>query len=417
MGLYKNNQPKLLKVEVSEKNVKLRLVLVILLVALGVGLMVYAFHGLITKEPGWYTVELTKGHTELNDELIFNYCIGGSDLSAADEYKQVSTLYATEVSRAYRLFDVHRGYEDVVNLYTINQYPGETFEVDALLYQAFALMEEMDSRILYMGPVFSEYRNLFSSQNEVQAELCDPHTDEETRQYLEQVMAFANDPASITLELLGENRVSLRISEAYRGFLRENGVTEAIDFGWLTNAFLVDHVAEVMISHGFTAGHITSYDGFTRNFDDSGESYAFNIFDRDGQNVYPAAVAQYRGYISMVFLRDYPLSAMDSAVYYAYADGRYATRYADPATGVYKSALPNLVSYAYDRGTAAVAIRMAEAFVADAWDESTVDAMRQNGVYSIWCLDRIVHYNDEAMVLDNLYADETVAYDSAYAGK
>ena len=40
MGLYKNNQPKLLKVEVSEKNVKLRLVLVILRVALGVGLMV-----------------------------------------------------------------------------------------------------------------------------------------------------------------------------------------------------------------------------------------------------------------------------------------------------------------------------------------------------------------------------------------
>ena len=36
MGLNKNNQPKLLKVEVPEKNVKLRLTLVILLVALGV---------------------------------------------------------------------------------------------------------------------------------------------------------------------------------------------------------------------------------------------------------------------------------------------------------------------------------------------------------------------------------------------
>jgi hypothetical protein len=194
-------------------------------------------------------------------------------------------------------------------------------------------------------------------------------------------------------------------------------VPEAVGFGWLTNAFLVDHVAEVMISRGHTAGHITSYDGYTRNFDDSGASYAFNIFDRNGRNLYPAAVAQYRGHISMVFLRNYPLSAMDSAVYYAYADGRYATRYADPSTGVYKSALPNLVSYAYDQSCAAVAIRMAEVFVADAWNEAAVDAMRQNGVYSIWCLDQIVHYNDEAMILDDLYSDETVTYGGVYVGQ
>ena len=414
MGLNKNNQPKLLKVEVPEKNVKLRLTLVILLVALGVGMIAYAIHALVTKEPGWYTVELTEGHTELNDELIFNYCIGSGELSAADEYRKVSSLYAAEVSRAYRLFDVFRSYEDVVNLYTINRYPGETWEVDPVLYEAFALMEEMESRILYMGPVFSEYRNLFSSQSEAQASLCDPHTDEETRLYLETVMAFAADPAAIRVELLGDNRITFHISDAYRSFLHENGVTDALDFGWLTNAFIVDHVAEVMISHGYTAGNITSYDGYTRNFDDSGESYGFNIFDRVENNVYPAAVAQYRGRISMVFLRDYPLGKRDMAVYYAYPDGRYATRYADTVTGVYQSALHNLVSYAYDKSCAEVAVRMAEAFIAEELDEGKLDAMSQKQVYSIWCVDGIVRYNEEAMILSDLYRDETVSYESAY---
>ena len=413
MGLFKNNQPKLLKVEVPEKNVKLRLTLVILLVALGVGMIAYAIHALVTKEPGWYTVELTEGHTELNDELIFNYCIGGGELSAADEYRKVSSLYAAEVSRAYRLFDVYRSYEGVVNLHTINQYPGEIWEVDPVLYEAFALMEKMGSRILYMGPVFSEYRNLFSSQSEVQAAQCDPHTDEETRLYLENVMSFISDPAMIHVELLGENRITLHVAEAYRSFLHENGVTDALDFGWLTNAFIVDHVAEVMISHGYTAGNITSYDGYTRNFDDSGEFYGFNIFDRVGKNVYPAAVAEYRGHISMVFLRDYPLGKQDMAVYYAYPDGRYATRYAHPGTGIYRSALHNLVSYAYDKGCAEVAIRMAEVFIAEELDEGKLDAMSRAQVYSIWCLDGTVCYNDEAMILSDLYTDETMSYQSA----
>ena len=61
MDLFKKNQPKLLKVEVSEKNVRLRVVLVVLLLAAGLSLLAYWFYSLITKEPGWYTVELTEG--------------------------------------------------------------------------------------------------------------------------------------------------------------------------------------------------------------------------------------------------------------------------------------------------------------------------------------------------------------------
>ncbi len=414
MGLFKKNKPTITNIEVSDKNVKVRAVLVILLLALGLGLLSYGIYALVTKEPGWYTIELTEGYTDLNNELIFNYRIGDGEVSAADEHKAVSTLYAAEVSRVYRLLDIYQGYEDVVNLYTLNQYPGETFEVDPVLYEAFSLMEETGSRIPYMAPVFSMYRNLFSSQTDAEAGLIDPHTDEETREYLGQVMAYAADPAMIRVELLENHAVSLYISDEYRAFLREHEITDYIDFGWLTNALIVDHVADVMISRGFTAGNITSYDGYTRNFDFSGEYYGFNIFDRKGSNVYPAAVAQYRGQISMVFLRDYPLSMQDMTVYYAYEDGRYVHRYANPATGIYESSLRNLVSYSYDAGCAEVAIRMADVFISEAFNEGKVEEMSKDRVYTIWCLDETVCYNDEALILRDFYEDETLSYEGGY---
>lgn len=35
----------------------------------------------------------------------------------------------------------------------------------------------------------------------------------------------------------------------------------------MKNAFITDYVADVMIDNGYTLGSLTSYDGFTRNLD------------------------------------------------------------------------------------------------------------------------------------------------------
>ncbi len=414
MGLFKKNKPDRLEIEVSEKHTRFRFVLVVLLLAIGLSLIVFGFYSLITKEPGWYTIELTEGPTHLNEEFFLNYCVGDDKLSASDEYKSVQSLYTVEVSRIYRLLDVYRDYEDAVNLYTINAHPGETFEVDPILYDAFELIEKTGSRILYMAPVFSEYRHLFGSLNDIEAALCDPYGSEETRIYLDQVMKYAADPSMIRVELLGENRISLYVADTYMSFLKENGITDLIDFGWLTNAFIVDHVAQTMISHGYTAGTITSYDGYTRNFDSSSKEYAFNIFDRSGDNVYSSATAKYCGNISMVFLRDYPMSTRDATDFYAYEDGRYAHRYADTVSGVYKSALHNLVSYSYDTGCSEVAIKMADVFISDEFSLDRIENMKSNRIYSIWCLNGTVYYNDDNVIITNLYTDEETSYQSAY---
>ena len=51
----------------------------------------------------------------------------------------------------------------------------------------------------------------------------------------------------------------------------------------------------VMLENGYTRGVISSYDGFFRNLDERDVSYSFHIFDRVGQDIYPAAVMEYNG--------------------------------------------------------------------------------------------------------------------------
>ena len=412
--MLKKKQQKPLELQVSDKNVKLRIIVVALLLAVGVGFIAYFINALITKEPGWYTIEASGGSAEINNELIFNYYIGHGETSATDEYKKISALYTAEAERVFRLFDIYSGYEGVANLYHINRNPGQVLTVDPILYNAFALIEESGSRIPYMAPIYAEYRNLFNSQNEVEAATYDPYKNADAKAYLDEVAKYTRDPDMIRVELLGDNQIKLVIGEAYRNFLDAYEITEYLDFGWLTNAFIVDHVADVMISEGFTKGNITSYDGYTRNFDRSGERYAFNIFDRDGKDVYPAGIAQYQNSISVVFLRDFPMSTRDMMGFYRYSDGNYVTRYADPETGCYKSALHNLVCYSHDRGCAEVALAMAEVFVADVFDEGKIGQMQGESIYSIWCLDRTVYYNDKNILVTELYSDDKVSYKAAF---
>ena len=105
------------------------------------------------------------------------------------------------------------------------------------------------------------------------------------------ISAFAQDKHAVQIELLGENRIKLFVSEEYLAYASEEGISDFIDFYWMANAFIVDYIADTMRANGFVRGSVSSYDGFVRNLDDlSGSEYAFNIFNRVGNTVHQAGV-------------------------------------------------------------------------------------------------------------------------------
>ena len=184
----------------------------------------------------------------------------------------------------------------------------------------------------------------------------------------------------------------------------------------MKNAFLVDYLAEVMLENGYTRGVISSYDGFYRNLDERDVSYSFHIFDRVGQEIYPAAVMEYNGPESLVYLRNYPISTQDQAHYYEMKSGEIRTAYIDGADGLQRTSRNDLVAYSSEKGCAEVLLTMIPVYVSASFDASALEQWKADGIYSIYCEDRVIHYNEEKLTLKQLYQKDDLVYTAALVG-
>jgi hypothetical protein len=397
------------KIEVSEKNTKFRLILTIVFLVIGalsLGIFVSQIFG---KDSGWR--EIDSGVPGITEEIIFSYDLGASGVAASAEHRLIKSSYSEAAGKIYALFDVYQAYDGLNTLYTLNTHPNEIITVDELLYQALKAITAQGKRYLYAGAAYAEYRAIFTCETDTFAARRDPNKNEDAHMYFAEMMRYANDPAMIDLELLGDGKVCLHVSEEYLSFIASNSIEVLIDFAWLRNAFVVDALAEAMITAGYTMGHLSSSDGFTRNLDARGWIYSYNVFDRFENTIYPAAVWKYEKPMAIVFLRDYPMSTeKDSFRYYSYADGQIATPYLDMSDGCYRSALHNIVAYSANMSCADIALRIAPIYIADVLDLQAIATAARDGVYAIWGEDGVLYYNEPYVSLDSLYSDAVCTY-------
>lgn len=406
------------RIELQEKYPVGRIVLTIVLILIGVCGLGYALVSFLTVEAGWTTIKADTSEASCADEFVLQYYLGAGELSATAEKKAVKALYTETARTAYQLFHTSQGFDGVHNLYYINHHPNEEIEVDEVLYQAFAAIERYGDRGIYLAPVYVQYSNLFGCNDDVETANFDPWQNEEIAGYFAEVTAFAGDRDEIDIRLLGDHRVMLYVSDAYMEYAAGIGFSEYIDFYWMKNAFIADHIADTMKANGFVLGSISSYDGFVRNLDDaSGSEYAFNLFDRDGTSVYQAGVMRYDHAVSIVYLRNYPANnSLDWQHYYEFQDGVIRTAYIDAADGYCKSAVNNLVSYAQNSSCAEILLQVAPIYISDHFQEDRLRALAQEGIYSIYCEDRTVLYNEPSLLLTDLYDRDGVKYRSRCVG-
>lgn len=366
------------RIEVEHTNIKLRIVCAVLAALVAVAAFGYGIHSLLERESGWQALDSYVDGVDISDDFVLQYFFDASGASATTMYKAASALYTQALEQGYQLF-----YPDG-ELARVNAAPNEAVEVSAGLYEALELIQSAGDRCLYLAPAYVEYDRMFLYENEDEAARFDPARDSETGEYVARIAAFANDPTMIDLELLGGGRVRLAVAQEYLDFAAENDIGDLLDFGWMRNAFIVDLIAQTMEQGGFTAGYVSSYDGFTRNLDGSGQGYSFNLFDRQGNEICLPAVMSYTGPMSIVYLRNYPMSDADRWHYYSFSDGRIATAFVDPASGENKSAADNLVGYSQSAGCAEILLKLSPVFLADVLDEAALEALPAEQIHAVW---------------------------------
>lgn len=387
------------RVELSENNQKLRILAAVMLLLIGAIGITVGIMSLLQKETGWQRVQVTPQERSCSESFILQYHFSGTGAEATTVNNKLQTVYGEACVKAYQLFTADEEIAGVNNIYYINHHPNEEIVVDPVLYAAFE--KTADTPWLYLGPVYAHYNQIIYNSSEEYVDQLDPLSNGDAAAYVLSTARYATDPEMIKLELLGDNRILLQVSQTYLAYAEgEEMEQNFIDFSYMTNAFVIDYLAEALIKENLTEGYLVSADGYTRNLD-SKHQFHFNIFDRIGDTVYPAGVMTYRGPISIVYLKDYPTAESDSN--YRAKEDRYIHLFADPVDGICRTSVENLVSYSYDMGCADVLLKMLPCFVGD-------DFVIPEDVFSIWCEDELICYNDDAITVKDLFKSEEMSY-------
>lgn len=385
-------------IEVEEKHVKLRVILLIIcgavaLIALGTWLF-----GLLTVEPGWYTISVKSSEEHCGNEFTFAYYAGADGLDAKAEREAVIRIYSKASEEAYNLFtwDVEEPAEGGVRY--LSDRPNQTVTVDEALYDALSLAK--DSPLMYMGPVTAEYAKIFQYTEEHLAAKYDPAQNPEAKAFIAELMAYVGSREHIRLELLGNNQVKLCISAEFLNYAQANGVEAFLDFGWMKNAFIADYLAAALTEKGYTQGYLVSYDGFGRYLEGETTEYTLSLYDRFENIVDRPAAFSIKGPVNTVSFRNYPLTEGDVWHYFSFGTtGTIASVYADPTDGVCKSSTDNLVCYSQSASCAEMVLSCAPLFLTEELDENALTELAADGVHTIWAEGKEIRYTDSALTL------------------
>jgi len=415
---FRDNKPRGLKpvkrIELSEQNAKRRLIVVVVLIIIGATAIAFGVGSLLSTEPGWQQIEANPDGLSCARDFVFNYYFADEEISATAESKALTAYYSRLCVDAYKLFNRYEGFDGINNVYYINEHVNEEIRVDSALYEAFSTVLEGGNRYLYFGAINAEYEyNFFGTEDSPQSEEFDPYENKEMADYFATLARYAMDEGHVRLELLGGNTVKLFVSKEYQDLAKENEISVFIDFYRLKNAFIVDFFADSLKKKGYDKGSISSYDGYVRCLDTRDEIYAINLFDKREDEVYNAAKIAYRGPMSLVNLRAFPMGENDSFYFYIRGDGRVITPYVDD-NGLYKTSTQSMVGYSEDKSCAQVAISLLDVFVADSLDTDVLSELEKQGISSVWFEDLEICRSNMGLIVTDLYNDEKVKYTLKY---
>lgn len=393
------------KLELSQSNVKLRWILVavffvIAIVAFGIGL-----NEILKTEPGWQTIRSSSDQTNSGSEFVFMYDFSDLGADASQVNKSLENQYSQICADAFAIFSTDISREGLLNVSHVNASPNQEISVDPALYAAFKLLEQYGNRCIFLAPVYVEYDRVFRSESDPEAMDCDPAYNPEVRAYINEMLRYTSDEEMVSLDLLGEGRIRLNVAQEYLDYAQEHSIEEFVDFGWMRNAFVIDYMAQRLTDAGFTNGYLVSYDGFTRNLVEKEQSFRMNLFNLEGIDISIPAAMEYVGRTSLVFLHSYPLDELDEWSNYVYEDGSIVTSMIDPADGISKSALNNMVSYSKDYGCAEILMNMVPVFLTDAFSADAANVLTEKEIFSVWFDRSSLYHNDPQLKLE-LFEDE-----------
>lgn len=372
------------KIEVKNKNIKLRLAAAVLFLIIGVTAFAYGIISFLKGEAGWREIEVySSAGVTCGEDFVFLYEVGSRE-SVSKEVRLVTTLYSDAAKTAYEIFSADVEIEGVANLWYINHHPNEEISVDEALYNAFSQVSEDGGRWIYLGPSYSVYDNLFYMSSPDYAADFDPRLNPAIGKLFQEICRFAENSEAVNLELMGNNTVKLKVSEEYLAFAEAEELESYIDFYWMKNAFIADYLADRLLEQGYNHGVLSSYDGYVRCLDDRETTFAYQLYHEQEGVAFLVETMEYTGPCSFVTFRSYPLNSFDYRHYLILSDRSIRTPYLSTADGLDRCSIEELTVYACHTGCAEIALKAAPGYIADEFQERILTSLTETGIYAVY---------------------------------
>lgn len=397
-------------VDVSDKHTKLKIAVavtavIVALVAFGVGI---GFS--LSENVGWKLLSFDTQQENCSGDFVCYYYLEKGGWDGKTQLDNVKNAYAEACINAYRIFNAEEEFDGMCNLATLNNNPNRELTPDPALYSALELVQQANSRTIFFAPIYTCYYNVFFAFNEAYAMENDPHRNEGAAQFVQQVMEYASDDVHISLQL-ANGKAKLSVSEQYAELVG-SWDCPYLDFFVLKNAFIADYIAQFLEQKGY-GGIISSFDGYMRSFlNDNGCS--LNIFDLDGNLVRHAAVLSANDELSAVRFRDYDSAGTQYDYFYTYPDGSTVTPYL--ADGFNSSCMHDLLTYSHTQGCAYVALHSLPVYTAEQLDDDGLMTLKGDGIFSVYCKDKTVCYNDPDAQQGLEFSSDDGGYTGSFVG-
>lgn len=378
------------RLELPEIHVKNRVILLVLFLTIAVVAFGVGIHSALSVEPGWQEVTVTAGERNVSGDFQLMYDFSDEGTGATARMKQLQKLYTEAAERAYLVFNADELTEEVQNVAFLNAHINQVVTVEPELYRALEQVAVSGNRHVFLAPAYVEYDRLFSCEGDGEAANYDPAKNPELAEYLATIAAYASDPESIRLEVLGGEQVKLMVSSEYQAFCEEEGIECYLDLGWMTNAFVADYLAQCLLEQDFTRGYLSSQDGFIRNLDHR-EGYTLYWYAQPTKDSAEPVKVAYQGPKAVVSLRDFPLSSGERWNYFIYDDETVVSGYLSTETGVSTTAVNSLLCLSENLSCGEMVLKMAPVFTAEDWTDESVQTLVNANMECQWYQDGEIH--------------------------
>ncbi len=384
---YDNGIKPVNKIELSESHIKLRVIALIIAVLVVIGSLIFIIVKYTTKDKGWNRIELTDN--SINEQYYFDYELGDSPTK---EYKEVSNIYETSMTYAYSLFDSYKEYDNVNNVYYINNNPNKEIAIEGLLYNAFKDVKASNSNSIFLGPIVSYYNSLILANDLA----YDPYTNEDIQAEIEEYINMINDKNHFELRLLDNNKIYLYTSTDFQKLVDDIGIG-IINFNYLKNAFILDYLKEKLNNANFMSGYINSYDGYKVSLGSHIE-YSYEIHDEHDKLADLVGTFKNSNKLNVVTFKNTVTSTSDNKLIKILPNGSRRTYYIDENDGLSKESVKYLCGYSTNNKLSDIALNMEKVYISDNFD---ITKLNNDNKY-IWINDKVINYTDDKLKIDTL---------------